>query len=127
MVRGDARKKRPGEKSPDDRSVHAQHRGNPRANCSGCRGRSSAGHGSSGSIIVIDEYKGISPKGDLTLLRKLGDAFKGRSFLHVNSTREGGGVAEILHRMIPILRDLGIDARWEVIKADAKFYDTTKK
>jgi trehalose synthase len=76
---------------------------------------------------VIDEYKGISPKGDLALLRKLGDAFKGRSFLHVNSTREGGGVAEILHRMIPILRDLGIDARWEVIKADAKFYDTTKK
>jgi trehalose synthase len=76
---------------------------------------------------VIDEYKGISPKGDLALLRKLGDAFKGRSFLHVNSTREGGGVAEILHRMIPILRDLGIDARWEVIKGDGAFYDTTKK
>ena len=76
---------------------------------------------------MIDEYKGISPKGDLALLRKLGEAFKGRSFLHVNSTKEGGGVAEILHRMIPILRDLGVDARWEVIKGDAKFYDTTKK
>lgn len=76
---------------------------------------------------MIDEYKGISPKGDLALLRKLGEALKGRSFLHVNSTREGGGVAEILHRMIPILRDLGIDARWEVIKGDGAFYDTTKK
>ncbi len=76
---------------------------------------------------MIDAYKNIAPKGDLMLLRKLGDAFRSRSFLHINSTREGGGVAEILHRMIPILRELGIDARWEVITGDAKFYDTTKK
>lgn len=76
---------------------------------------------------MIDQYKGIAPKGDLALLRKLGEVFTGKSFLHVNSTREGGGVAEILHRMIPILRDLGIDARWEVITGDGKFYDTTKK
>src|SRR5512135_1316581 len=76
---------------------------------------------------MMDEYAGIAPKGDLLLLQRLGDKLKGRSFLHVNSTREGGGVAEILHRMIPILREIGIDARWEVIKGDAKFYDTTKK
>jgi trehalose synthase len=53
--------------------------------------------------------------------------FEGKSFLHVNSTREGGGVAEILHRAIPIMQSLGIDVRWEVISGDAKFYDTTKK
>jgi trehalose synthase len=76
---------------------------------------------------MIDAYRNIAPKGDLVLLRKLGDALRSRSFLHVNSTREGGGVAEILHRMIPILQALGIDARWEVINGDAKFYDTTKK
>lgn len=76
---------------------------------------------------MINEYVGIAPKGDLALLRKLGDALRGRSFLHVNSTREGGGVAEILHRMIPILKSLGIAARWDVIKGDAKFYETTKK
>jgi trehalose synthase len=76
---------------------------------------------------MIDAYKTIVPKGDLMLLRKLGDALRGRSFLHVNSTREGGGVAEILHRMIPILGELGIDARWEVIEGDARFFDITKK
>ncbi len=76
---------------------------------------------------MIDVYKGIAPKGDLILLQKLGEVFRDRTFLHVNSTREGGGVAEILHRMIPILKEIGIDARWEVIKGDAKFYDTTKK
>ncbi len=76
---------------------------------------------------MIDTYKGISPKGDLMLIQKLGEAFKGRSFLHVNSTREGGGVAEILHRMIPILKGLGIEARWEVIKGDGEFFMITKK
>ncbi len=76
---------------------------------------------------MIDVYKGMAPKVDLALLQKLGEAFRERTFLHVNSTREGGGVAEILHRMIPIMKDLGIGVRWEVIKGDARFYDTTKK
>ncbi len=76
---------------------------------------------------MIDIYKGIAPKGDIVLLQRLGEALRGRTFLHINSTREGGGVAEILHRMVPILRDLDIDARWEVIRGDARFYDTTKK
>ena len=76
---------------------------------------------------MIARYSGIAPKGDLVLLRKLGEKFKGRSFLHVNSTRAGGGVAEILQRMIPILTDLGIEARWEVIGGDEQFFDVTKK
>jgi trehalose synthase len=76
---------------------------------------------------LIARYSGIAPKGDLVLLRKLGERLKGRSFLHVNSTRAGGGVAEILQRMIPILTDLGIEARWEVIGGDEQFFDVTKK
>ncbi len=76
---------------------------------------------------MIDAYKGISPNSDLVLLRKLGKVFSNKTFLHINSTREGGGVAEILHRMIPILKELGIDARWEVIKGDGEFYSITKK
>lgn len=76
---------------------------------------------------MITQFSGISPKGDLILLRKLGEKLNNRSFLHINSTREGGGVAEILHRMIPILKDLGIDARWEVIEGDERFFDITKK
>lgn len=76
---------------------------------------------------MIDAYRNIVPKGDLMLLGRLGDALRGRSFLHVNSTREGGGVAEILHRMIPILTELGIEARWEVLEGDARFFDITKK
>ena len=76
---------------------------------------------------MITQYSGIAPKGDLQLIHNLCKKLKGKSFLHVNSTREGGGVAEILNRMIPLLQDLGIDARWEVIEGDARFFDFTKK
>jgi trehalose synthase len=76
---------------------------------------------------MIDQYAGIAPKGDLALLRRLGEELRGKSFLHVNSTRSGGGVAEILHRVIPFLASLGLDARWEVIKGDEPFFDITKK
>ncbi|MEF9475461.1 MAG: glycosyltransferase [Candidatus Mariimomonas ferrooxydans] len=76
---------------------------------------------------MIDLYSGIAPARDLQLIHKLCEKLRGRSFLHVNSTREGGGVSEILQRMIPLLKDLDIDARWEVIKGDAKFFDITKK
>ncbi|MEW6584848.1 MAG: glycosyltransferase [Nitrospirota bacterium] len=76
---------------------------------------------------MFDEYVGIAPKGDLTLLQILGEKLNKRSFLHVNSTRAGGGVAEILQRMVPMLSELGIDARWEVIAGDERFFDITKK
>ena len=76
---------------------------------------------------MFNQYVGISPKSDLVLLQILGEKLHGKSFLHINSTKEGGGVAEILQRMVPILGELGIQARWEVIKGDAKFFDITKK
>ena len=76
---------------------------------------------------MISQYYGVAPKGDLMLLQQLCGPLRKRRFLHINSTKEGGGVAEILHRMIPMLQELGVDARWEVIKGDAVFYDMTKK
>ncbi len=76
---------------------------------------------------MIAQYAGIVPQGDLLCLQKLCDKLSNRSFLHINSTRVGGGVAEILQRMIPILKDLGVDARWEVIEGDERFFEITKK
>ena len=77
--------------------------------------------------MILAQYSNIAPKGDLLLLQRLGERLKGKTFLHINSTRSGGGVAEILHRMIPILGELGIDVRWEVIGGDERFFDITKK
>jgi len=76
---------------------------------------------------MLADYQGISPKRDLLLINQLGQKLQGKSFLHINSTKEGGGVAEILQRMIPLLHEIGIDARWDVITGDDDFFDTTKK
>jgi trehalose synthase len=75
---------------------------------------------------MIDTYTGIAPKGDLILLKRMGERLQGRTFLHVNSTKAGGGVAEILQRMVPMIQELGIQTRWEVIEGDAPFFETTK-
>jgi trehalose synthase len=76
---------------------------------------------------MISQYHGIAPKGDLLLLQKLAGRLEKKKFLHINSTREGGGVAEILQRMVPLMREMGIDTRWETITGDAAFFGMTKK
>jgi trehalose synthase len=60
-------------------------------------------------------------------LRTLAKAVKGRSMLHINATAYGGGVAEILQNLVPLMRDAGVDAHWAVLDAPAAFYDITKK
>ena len=76
---------------------------------------------------MIEQYASIASKGDMVLIQRLAERLSGKSFLHINSTFAGGGVAEILNRMIPILKELGINTRWEVIEGDADFFDITKK
>ncbi|MGH2472300.1 MAG: glycosyltransferase [Candidatus Limnocylindria bacterium] len=60
-------------------------------------------------------------------LRTLAKAAAGRSMLHINATAYGGGVAEILQNLVPLLRDAGVDAHWAVLDAPPAFYDITKK
>ncbi len=76
---------------------------------------------------MINRYSGVSPQADLILLQTLARKLQGKRFLHINSTKAGGGVAEILQRMTPILQSLEIDVRWDVIQGDDLFFQTTKK
>lgn len=46
---------------------------------------------------------------------------------NINSTAVGGGVAEILHRMLPLLNELGVSTTWDVIKGGEHFFQVTKK
>jgi trehalose synthase len=75
---------------------------------------------------MLEQYAAIDV-GKIDHLRRLAETIQGLKVVHVNSTREGGGVAEILHRMIPMKRELGLDASWEVIEGDAPFYRCTKQ
>jgi len=59
-------------------------------------------------------------------LLAIAERLRGKKIVHVNSTREGGGVAEILSSMIPLSRELGLDVSWEVIEGDEPFFSCTK-
>jgi len=75
----------------------------------------------------LDAYRDIVGGQTLEELYLLARYLKGKSVQHVNSTAVGGGVAEILNRMIPLLRELGLDATWDVIKGGEAFYAATKR
>lgn len=75
----------------------------------------------------IDDYIPIAGQRAVDDLRFLADKLKGRRIQHVNSTAVGGGVAEILSRMIPLLNEIGVDTFWNVIKGGDKFFEVTKK
>ena len=75
---------------------------------------------------VLDAYAPFVGAATIDELRLLGDRLRGRRVQNVNSTAVGGGVAEILNRMIPLLTELGVDARWDVIRGGDAFYAVTK-
>jgi len=74
----------------------------------------------------LDRYEEVVGRQEVQRLRQLAAGLAGKRMVHVNSTRAGGGVAEILGWMIPLMQELGIEARWEVITAPPDFYRVTK-
>ena len=75
----------------------------------------------------LKDYEAIIGADELEELRFLAEKIKGRSIQNINSTAVGGGVAEILNRMIPLFQELGVNATWDVIKGGEKFFKVTKK
>ena len=59
-------------------------------------------------------------------LEELGSRLQGLRVVHVNSTPYGGGVAEILNCMVPLMRSLGLEVSWEVIQGSPEFFEITK-
>jgi trehalose synthase len=52
---------------------------------------------------------------------------EGRTWLHVNSTAEGGGVAELLHALLGYVASEGVRTRWLVLHGEPAFFDITKR
>jgi trehalose synthase len=76
---------------------------------------------------MLKQYAAIVGETVIDHLCQLAEPLRDKNVVHVNSTREGGGVAEILHRLIPLKQELGIRAGWEVVSGDAQYYQCTKK
>jgi trehalose synthase len=77
-------------------------------------------------MTLLDRYEEIVGHLEVERLRRLAAPLAGKRVVHVNSTRTGGGVAEILGWMVPLMRELGIDAHWEVVGGPPEFYRVTK-
>jgi trehalose synthase len=75
---------------------------------------------------ILDRYEQVVGHQEIEHLRRLAARLKGKRIVHVNSTRVGGGVAEILGWMIPVMQELGLNASWEVINGTPDFYRVTK-
>src|SRR3989338_8417251 len=75
----------------------------------------------------LEDYEPIVGRQVMEELRSLAKNLEGKRVLHINSTAVGGGVAEILSRMVPLLGELGVQTRWDVIKGGEDFYAVTKK
>ena len=75
---------------------------------------------------LLDLYEGVVGHHEIQRLRRLTAPLQGKRIVHVNSTRTGGGVAEILGWMIPLMEELGLKKRWEVITGPPDFFRITK-
>ena len=75
---------------------------------------------------LLEKYVPIVGAEVIDHLRHLAEPLRGSRVVHVNSTREGGGVAEILSWLIPFKQELGLETSWEVIEGDPEFYQCTK-
>lgn len=77
-------------------------------------------------IASLDEYAIVTSSGEIAELRALAARLRGRSVQMVNSTAVGGGVAEILNRMVPLMQELDIAVHWDVITGGEDFFAITK-
>ena len=74
----------------------------------------------------LDEYAPLVGDGEIYELRELAKRLRDHSVKMVNSTAVGGGVAEILNRLLPLMGDLGVQARWDVMRGGEDFFHVTK-
>ncbi|HPM43060.1 MAG TPA: glycosyltransferase [Candidatus Omnitrophota bacterium] len=78
-------------------------------------------------MIKLEDYIPVVGQSVIDDLRLISENLRGKIVQNINSTPVGGGVAEILNRMVPLLKEMGIDARWDVIKGGKQFFEVTKK
>ena len=74
----------------------------------------------------LADYSTIVSRGLMEQLKALAEPLAGKRVLHLSATAFGGGVAEILYTLVPLMRDAGLDTEWRVIYGQDEFFDVTK-
>ncbi len=74
----------------------------------------------------LADYTHVVGKELTERIRSLAEPLEGQRVLHVSATAFGGGVSEILYTIVPLMRDVGLDAHWHVIFGKEEFFNATK-
>jgi trehalose synthase len=81
-------------------------------------------------VVLVEkslaDYEPVVGEDIIAELHGMADPFQGARVLHISSTAYGGGVAEMLHTLIPLMRSAGLDAHWKVISGTDEFFTVTK-
>ncbi len=76
--------------------------------------------------IHLDDYAPVAGEEVISDIRELAQPLQDARVVHVNATAYGGGVAEMLQTLVPLMRDAGLDAEWQVIEGTDEFFNVTK-
>lgn len=75
----------------------------------------------------LEDYRDIVGDKMVSKIFQQSRGLYGKKVLHLNSSYQGGGVAEVLNRLVPLMSDLGIEAEWRIIHGTHDFFNVTKK
>jgi len=75
----------------------------------------------------LDDYRAVVGGEVIDEIISKAERLRGKRVLHINSTSVGGGVAEILHSLVPLMNDVGIEADWRTLHGNPDFFKITKK
>jgi len=78
-------------------------------------------------IRCVEDYTDIAGDEVISEIHKKARKLYDKNLTHINSTFLGGGVAEILSRLVPLMNELGVDAGWRTLHGNPAFFDITKK
>src|SRR5437588_9229273 len=74
----------------------------------------------------LADYASLVGRSLVDEIQQLAEPLKGKRVLHLSATAFGGGVAEILNTLVPLMVDSGLDCEWQVIYGREEFFNTTK-
>ena len=75
----------------------------------------------------LTDYRGTVDDATIVEIYRKGRKLYKRHILHINSTPYGGGVAEILRSLIPLMNDIGVRVGWRILVGSPDFFRVTKK
>ncbi|QGG48529.1 glycosyltransferase [Heliorestis convoluta] len=75
---------------------------------------------------TLASYQNLVSPEQLVNIEKLAKPLQNKTIQHINSTFVGGGVAEILQSLIPLMKSIGLQAQWDVLTAQSDFFEVTK-